>query len=604
MNIKKTKLVINLFIIFFIFLSFDIGSVYAASVQKLQQQTEACWYPDPDPRSTNTDNHCKWPELPNNFVDTPVYLPLGWSPDFTSADYSCPSGTTFQAVSLTRSNSNEGDCCKITGSFPNRGLTTQPAQAIATLTYNCVSGAVNGSCSFPRQQHYDCSAGTSANNVDGASAWTWSCNGSGGGTNASCTEPKSYQTPIVYQTPSGPPVYRVEGKVFIDKNGDGVFNSGLGDIGVPEDDKVFVEYWYPGWWIIIPAGWRPFINPPYSADGYYYTNERGDYRALYEVPGIQYRVSHITATGYTPSTLESKEFKVPPDFTWNFGMKPNTPAMSSTLTGPPSCVIASGASSCNVTLSWSIINPEAIPTNITAVGMANINVTSSLATPQSGTQSVFVPYNSRTFYLYNNAKPLAEKNVSSSCTPGTIWLGGICAVPVTSISVSLFANPTSMTLPINTTRLTWTTAGSPTSCVASEGWSGAKTASGGFQDIPGLTVGTRTYTITCSKIGTPNAVSWVTVTVNPVSSFSVTVIKKIGGFVKSTDNFINCGSTCVRNYDRGTIVTLKAYPESSYWKFSGWSGDCSGTGFCVLNVTSPKTAIPSFQLRLFDYREF
>ena len=47
---------------------------------------------------------------------------------------------------------------------------------------------VDGSCSAT---HYDCTAGTSVDNVSGSSSWTWSCEGSGGGTTASCSESKA-----------------------------------------------------------------------------------------------------------------------------------------------------------------------------------------------------------------------------------------------------------------------------------------------------------------------------------------------------------------------------------------------------------------------------
>lgn len=53
---------------------------------------------------------------------------------------------------------------------------------------------VDGQCSAT---HYFCTTGTNpagnftgGTNVDGATSWTWSCNGSGGGTNATCSEQK------------------------------------------------------------------------------------------------------------------------------------------------------------------------------------------------------------------------------------------------------------------------------------------------------------------------------------------------------------------------------------------------------------------------------
>lgn len=76
---------------------------------------------------------------------------------------------------------------------------------VSTGTFT-VSPSVIGACSAT---HYACSAGTSANTVDGATTWTWSCLGSGStGSNASCSEAKpaptvniwADQNPIVYNT--------------------------------------------------------------------------------------------------------------------------------------------------------------------------------------------------------------------------------------------------------------------------------------------------------------------------------------------------------------------------------------------------------------------
>jgi len=108
------------------------------------------------------------------------------------------------------------------------------------------------------------------------------------------------------------------------------------------------------------------------------------------------------------------------------------PTMSGTLTpSAPSCVIPEGASTCTVDLSWSITNPIGIPTAITASGITNVNVTNTLATPQSGTaSSLVVPWGGRTFYLYNNAILLAQSTVSASsvtCTIGAYWDGTKCA---------------------------------------------------------------------------------------------------------------------------------------------------------------------------------
>ncbi len=58
---------------------------------------------------------------------------------------------------------------------------------LASVTVNVTAPVVNGSCA---STHYSCTAGTSINNVNGATAYTWTCQGSGGGTDASCSEAK------------------------------------------------------------------------------------------------------------------------------------------------------------------------------------------------------------------------------------------------------------------------------------------------------------------------------------------------------------------------------------------------------------------------------
>ncbi len=122
--------------------------------------------------------------------------------------------------------------------------------------------------------------------------------------------------------------------------------------------------------------------------------------------------------------------------------------MSGTLSGP-NCSINEGENSCTTTLDWGITNPEGETTAITANGMEDIIVSPSGKTnPTSGTASVTVPFNSRTFYLYNNAKSLVPfppngvgVTISANCEAGTVWNGfsqcvsgvnptnGICATP-------------------------------------------------------------------------------------------------------------------------------------------------------------------------------
>ena len=63
----------------------------------------------------------------------------------------------------------------------------------SAFQYFTVARPVNGACSNP-QTHYNCSVGSSVNNVSGSTTWTWTCAGLYGGSNASCSENKPTPT--------------------------------------------------------------------------------------------------------------------------------------------------------------------------------------------------------------------------------------------------------------------------------------------------------------------------------------------------------------------------------------------------------------------------
>lgn len=63
------------------------------------------------------------------------------------------------------------------------------------------------------------------------------------------------------------------------------------------------------------------------------------------------------------------------------------------------------------------------------------------------------------------------------------------------------------------------------------------------------------------------------------------------GTVTSSPAGIDCGATCFSSFTSGTMVTLTATPTG----FAGWSGGgCSGTGTCVVTLTSDTTVIATF----------
>ncbi|OHB15710.1 MAG: hypothetical protein A2566_02085 [Candidatus Zambryskibacteria bacterium RIFOXYD1_FULL_40_13] len=91
---------------------------------------------------------------------------------------------------------------------------------------------------------------------------------------------------------------------------------------------------------------------------------------------------------------------------------------------------------------------------------------------------------------------------------------------------------------------------------------------------------------------------------------AVTIVESTGGgkVIDQNSLFINCGGSnldCQYNYNEGSTVALQAIPESTYWQFDYWTGDCSGTSpVCLLPITGPQTASANFVLTKFNYQEF
>lgn len=57
----------------------------------------------------------------------------------------------------------------------------------------------------------------------------------------------------------------------------------------------------------------------------------------------------------------------------------------------------------------------------------------------------------------------------------------------------------------------------------------------------------------------------------------------------------------VYTYTHGTVMTLTASANSGS-TFAGWSGDCTGTGACVVTMTAPRTVTATFDLDAVIYR--
>ena len=230
--------------------------------------------------------------------------------------------------------------------------------------------AENGSCS---SSHYDCSTGTSGSQNSGVNSWTWTCYGSGGGSDASCSEAKTTPTVTISASPSSIVSGNLSNLTWSSTNVTDCYASG-------------------GW-----TGGQPTSGTT----------------PVYPTQTTTYRIDcSSVASG---STWAQTTVTV------------SASAMSGTLTpASQGCTLASGATTCNATLSWTTDNPVA-----TSAVTNNGGATPASSSGNTGNNVVFaVPYYSAmsgvtTFYLYNNAQQLALATVTV-CDTATPWNGATC----------------------------------------------------------------------------------------------------------------------------------------------------------------------------------
>lgn len=118
--------------------------------------------------------------------------------------------------------------------------------------------------------------------------------------------------------------------------------------------------------------------------------------------------------------------------------------MSGTLTAT-NCLISSGLSSCNSSLTWTTTNPQGISNVTSNTPVANTvvgNGNNGSAVPAT------VPYGSRTFFLNNNTVPLANATATATCATGTAWdiPSGTCKNIAGAMTGTLTPSPSSCTI--------------------------------------------------------------------------------------------------------------------------------------------------------------
>jgi uncharacterized repeat protein (TIGR02543 family) len=77
------------------------------------------------------------------------------------------------------------------------------------------------------------------------------------------------------------------------------------------------------------------------------------------------------------------------------------------------------------------------------------------------------------------------------------------------------------------------------------------------------------------------------------TTFPLTTSVSGSGTITSNPAGIACGTDCSEDYPANAPVTLTATPVAGY-SFAGWSGDCTGTGSCVVTMSSSRTVKATF----------
>ncbi|MFA6257083.1 MAG: hypothetical protein WCT29_03135 [Candidatus Paceibacterota bacterium] len=387
---------------------------------------------------------------------------VSWDPsDCATAGVFSPTSATFPNSTVYNTGAVSKDCaftfkfnaipvppsCSTThyDCSPASAVSSNNVSGLAAYTWTCSNAGTSVSCSeqkapavTPPGQCSDplvlntCNVGNFKDTADSTTQYKWDCESTNGGTTANCAIDKTSSPP------PPPPPSPMSGNLTatdctIALNADTCTSS-------------------LNWTTTNPVGTSAVTTPTNVTVG---TGNNSS--AIYGVEGGSPNGERTFYLYNDGTLLDQDTAKAYCDTNTEWDGTKCAAVMSGTIS-VPNCTIASGGSSCTSNLSWSITNPEATPTKITATGMTDITVSNSLTpSSQSGTKSVTVPYSSRIFYLYNNNKVLGSNSATASCVSGTTWDNTKCA-PVAGMYGTLSGAGCEIAVNANscTTNLSWT----------------------------------------------------------------------------------------------------------------------------------------------------
>jgi uncharacterized repeat protein (TIGR01451 family) len=107
--------------------------------------------------------------------------------------------------------------------------------------------------------------------------------------------------------------------------------------------------------------------------------------------------------------------------------------------------------------------------------------------------------------------------------------------------------------------------------------------------------GTFTVTVTVADDDGGQGTDTTTVTVEAPATFTLDVALAGTGTGQVTGPGLACPPDCTETYTEGTEVTLEADPAGDS-TFTGWAGDCTGTGDCTVTMSEDRDVTATFDL--------